>query len=167
MRILSAAAIKAKLKRGEQPHLQNEPTPGTRIREIYDLLKASPGVPVDLKLRPPKLNASGKKTVAPDARAIIDLQDYYGLDIRIAQRSFHRKGTKVSRNTLHILAGEWFGSVYIDYVAMQFDTAKERAMAAEKLPAGVYTLSEESVAALKRAHEKCAATEAKFVKRGA
>lgn len=71
-----------------------EPKKGTRIRKIYDLFISNKGTVI--KFTHP---AKGHN------RIIQDLTDYYGLDIR-----------KISRGEW-VLAGEWFGKVYVDYIA--------------------------------------------------
>jgi hypothetical protein len=71
-----------------------KPKEGTKLRARYDLFMANKGVPIDRPL-------SGKR----NPRLIHDLRDYYGLDIRcLGYRRW-------------VLAGEWFGPVYIDYIA--------------------------------------------------
>lgn len=87
MRTTSAAQAKGK----ETSPRQNAPRPGTAIRVAYDLLQANHGLPVTIR----------------DPYGVIkaQLQDIYGLDIRNCGQ--HR----------YLLAGEWFGRVYIDYVA--------------------------------------------------
>jgi hypothetical protein len=81
--------VKQGRPRAEHPH------EGTRTRELYDFFKANEGVPLKL-------------TISRNDRAkITALQDVYGLDIRCV-----RYGTWV-------LAGEWFGSRYVDYIAQR------------------------------------------------
>lgn len=82
--------------------VQPLPREGTRTRQVYDLLQANKGRPVDVGMRGPKLSST-----------IRNLEDFYGLDIRWLQNGSSRTG----RQTLYMLAGEWFGRVYIDYVA--------------------------------------------------
>jgi hypothetical protein len=76
------------------------PREGTRLRAVYELFQASKGQPIVFVRR------------AGCTRLIDDLIDYYGLDIRCLGRG------------RWILAGEWFGRVYVDYVAQRL-TASE------------------------------------------
>ncbi len=77
--------------------LKTRPDPDSHLGEVYDLLFASKGEAISL---------SG---VLGSQRAIADLTDYYGLDIRRVGRC------------LYVLAGEWCGRAYIDYVAERFE----------------------------------------------
>jgi hypothetical protein len=74
--------------------LASRPRHGSRIRALYDLFKASEGSPIEFKI-------DGHQ------RPINTLRDTYGLDIRCI-----RRGTWV-------LAGEWFGYRYVDYIAQR------------------------------------------------
>lgn len=65
---------------------------------MFDLLMANKGVPISVRL---SLFEGQRCTGA----VIRDLQDYYGLDIR-----------KI-RNGEWVLAGEWIGRTYVDYIA--------------------------------------------------
>lgn len=80
-------------KRPRTKPLQKVPREGTKLRELYDVLEANKGIAV-------KLGGS-----IQGGRRMADLTDYYGLDVRCAGR-----GT-------WILAGEWFGTEYVDYIA--------------------------------------------------
>lgn len=109
MRMESAAAAKAtasaKVRRG--PPGNQWPAEGTKIRAVYDLLMASKGLPVEVNLSR-MFNSNG----GADGRRIQDLRDYYGLDIR-----------KLS-NGRWVLAGEWFGKTYVDYIADRIHAAE-------------------------------------------
>lgn len=72
------------------------PRKGTRLRAAYDLFQANKGRPIAF------LSGDFGGT-----NAIAALVDYYGLDIRCLRRGEW------------ILAGEWFGRVYVDYVAQR------------------------------------------------
>ena len=99
MRCLSAARALRKKTRT----IHEVPRDGSELRRIYDLLQANKGKPVELgDVRPWE---------------IIPLEDFYGLDIR----KVGRKSFKTGAPSLHLLAGEWFGRVYIDYVAERMD----------------------------------------------
>lgn len=88
MRCESVASIKG------NSHFQNpKPREGTRLREVYDLFYLNKGLPVEFF-------HSGK-----DNSSLIKLIDFYGLDIRCISRG------------KWVLAGEWFGKVYVDYIA--------------------------------------------------
>ena len=94
MKMESAAAAKGK-GRG-QSHIK--PREGSRTRFLYDMFMSNKGIPITYTANEPaKIEA---------------LRDYYGLDIRcLGCRRW-------------VLAGEWFGPVYIDYIA---DEIKRRA----------------------------------------
>lgn len=155
MRFMTVAQIKRKLRGKEYIPLQEAPKEGSRIREIYDLLFANIGKAVDLGVG------------ATDCHRIAALENYYGLDIR----AVHRK----HQHALYVLAGEWFGKIYVDYVAdseeiaqMLLD-ARAALISSERpenlLPEGVHRLSKESYETLKRVAEKGAAIAAKHQKR--
>lgn len=95
MRLESAAAAKS----GFGP-TRLVPREGTRLRRMYDLLQANKGLPIDIYLA----CFEGVKPGVAGAN-IEQLQDFYGLDIR---------KIKYGR---WVLAGEWFGKVYVDYIA--------------------------------------------------
>ena len=78
----------------------SRPTPGTRAGDIYDRLMSSKGIPIEI-------GSQEFMTI------MVALTDYYGLDIRHVQRANKRLGLK----SKYVLAGEWFGRVYIDYIA--------------------------------------------------
>lgn len=90
MRCESAASLK-----GTGRPRRKEPTAGTKIREIYDLFILNKGIVIRF---------TSQQGRGHD-RAVQDLINYYGLDIR-----------KISHGKW-VLAGEWFGKVYIDYIA--------------------------------------------------
>lgn len=76
--------------------LQRMPREGSKIRALYDFLEARKGIPIDIALT----------VAAPNFRGDIEkLRDFYGLDIR-----------KISYGRW-VLAGEWFGTEYRDYIA--------------------------------------------------
>lgn len=81
-------------------------TDGTRVRRLYDLLMANKGIPLDVPLT--------KFDGRPIGRVISCLTDYYGLDIR----KLH--------NGRWVLAGEWFGPAYRDYIADRIHAAERR-----------------------------------------
>jgi len=88
MRAASADSI----KRNKQ--LKNYPKEGSNLSRIYNLFNDHKGELVEFTVY---------KT--HDREAVNQLIDYYGLDIR-----------NVSRKKW-VLAGEWFGKIYIDYIA--------------------------------------------------
>jgi hypothetical protein len=92
-------------KKGSKGRTQNIPREGSKIREIYDLFQASKGVTIEWSYK-----AGGK-------RLMQDLKDYYGLDIRRIQSG----SSKTGRKSLYVLAGEWFGSEYVDYIARELE----------------------------------------------
>jgi|SRR5882724_8899568 len=79
---------------------QDIPREGTHLREVYDLFQSSKGVPIEW--------SPGNR-----GKYIMDLTDFYGLDIRRLQSGNSRSG----RKSQYVLAGEWIGRVYIDYIA--------------------------------------------------
>lgn len=99
MRAMSAARIKASAA-GKQKTYKNRPTSGTKIGNIYDMFMSQRGLVIEWKAQD-----HGESL-------IIDVLRYiYGLDIRLI-----RKGRN-ERKSQWLLAGEWDGKVYIDYVA--------------------------------------------------
>lgn len=92
MRTLSVTDIKSR----KTIMNQQMPRDGTKLRQVYDLFQRNKGNTIEF--------AVTRQTIA---RQISDLRDYYGLDIiRIGKCQW-------------VLAGEWFGRVYIDYIANQ------------------------------------------------
>lgn len=91
MRVATVASI----KNGWKPRCL-VPTEGTKIRGVYDQFMAHRGEPIAF-------------TIDPRYPTAIDqLMNVYGLDIRRL------------RNGHWLLAGEWFGREYVDYVAARF-----------------------------------------------
>lgn len=94
MRTETAAQAKG-TKRGaccrEIPH------EGTRMRRVFDIFMANKGVPVDIA--PSQFGGRNKGSV------VRQLTDIYGLDLRCI------------RPGRWVLAGEWFGRHYVDYIA--------------------------------------------------
>jgi len=74
------------------------PLPGTNIRALFDFLQENKGIPVIL---PPKKSLCS---------ALTNLRDIWGLDIR-----------HVGYGRRYMLVGEWFGRVYIDYIAERLE----------------------------------------------
>jgi hypothetical protein len=91
-------------RKGSKGRIQNIPNEGSKIREVYDQFQASKGVPIEW---------SYKTSGCCGRRLMQDLKDYYGLDIRRIQSG----SSKTGRKSLYVLAGEWFGSEYVDYIA--------------------------------------------------
>jgi hypothetical protein len=101
MRVESVSALK-RIKHGHG-RTALYPHEGTRTRALYDLFKANEGIPIgDLSLS------------VSDHNTLIRLQDFYGLDIRCIHRGGHQRG-----KSTWVLAGEWFGSRYVDYIAQR------------------------------------------------
>ena len=105
MRCQSAARAKFKTRYVGVPP-RDKPQDGTLLRENFERLHARKGLPVELAGNPIRRN-----------NHIRLLTDFYGLDIRLVQRSDKR----VARPPLHVLAGEWFGRVYVDYIAERIE----------------------------------------------
>lgn len=83
--------------------LQQKPREGTRLRQVYDLFQANKGTPIEFHVR----------MFGPDPNIVNKLMDFYGLDIRRIRSG----SSRVGRVSTWVLAGEWFGRVYVDYVA--------------------------------------------------
>jgi len=101
MRQESAASAK-----GCSAHTQLAPRDGTKLRALYDLFMANKGTPVEVKIF--GNSKFGTKTGA--AVRLEQLRSFYGMDIRCIKRRGHLPG-------IWVLAGEWFGPPYVDYVA--------------------------------------------------
>jgi hypothetical protein len=87
-----------------QGRRQQKPREGTLLREIYDLFKANEGLPIELNV--------ASKFRGNCCAASEQLQSIYGLDIRcLYPKCGHRKVS------IWVLAGEWFGMDYVDYIA--------------------------------------------------
>jgi hypothetical protein len=84
---------------------QEYPRSGTRTRALLDYLMEHKGRPLALSWR------DFFSRYCYFRRAIADLNDYWGMDIR---RVAHMKG-------FYVLCGEWHGKVYVDYVAEKLD----------------------------------------------
>lgn len=89
------------MKKHNKPR-RNIPREGSKIRKMYDLFMTNKGVILELTMR----------TKDPNNTRITQLIDFYGLDIRCLSNS---KGSKI-KTSKWVLAGEWFGKVYVDYV---------------------------------------------------
>jgi hypothetical protein len=86
-------------KNQHAPATQLRPREGTKLRALYDYLMAHKGEPLHVRLT----LFNGDKQAA----RLGILRDFYGLDIR-------RLGPGYGR---WVLAGEWFGTAYRDYIA--------------------------------------------------
>lgn len=85
--------------------VQAAPREGTYLREVYDLFMANKGVAIEF-------------TMGRNRRVIEVLTDYYGLDIRCIHR-----GRRHCGKSQWVLAGEWFGRSYQDYIAERLEAA--------------------------------------------
>ncbi len=102
MRVDSANAAKHnKLNTKKAPEL------GTKLRELWDLLQIYKGEVVTDDL-----------AVRFRYRCIEDLRDFYGLDIRCLNCKGAGRG-RGSQPGRWVLAGEWFGKNYVDYIAQK------------------------------------------------
>ena len=81
---------------------KSAPKPGSTLRRIFDALHERSGLPTRLD------------GVSKVRSAIENLRTSYGLDIR-AIRHGGAGGTQ------WVLAGEWFGTRYVDYVAQRLE----------------------------------------------
>ena len=93
MRVSSAAVMKG-MKQGTK--CRERPDPAARLGVLFDLLMSKRGLRVDGPLHRGDIGR---------------LRDFYGLDIR----SLGRNGW--------VLAGEWVGRVYVDYIAERISEA--------------------------------------------
>lgn len=94
MRLPSASELKKQTRRQINPI----PREGSKIRAIYDLFHSNKGRVIDFAAS------------TDNGRPMFALIEYYGLDIRrVAPRKW-------------VLAGEWFGSEYRDYVIEHHDS---------------------------------------------
>lgn len=82
--------------------LKSIPRDGSRLRFVYDLFQANKGKVIEFQ-----------PSLIGDPRIVAQLQDFYGLDIRRVRNG----SSRVGRISTWVLAGEWFGRVYVDYVA--------------------------------------------------
>ena len=98
MRCIPGSRIKGRTGKS----LNMKPKEGTRTRELFDLFYENRGIAVNYS------------TTGRDSQKISDLQNYYGFDLR-----------KVAYGKW-ILAGEWFGKVYIDYIAERLEKINDR-----------------------------------------
>lgn len=71
-------------------------------RQVYDHLMQNKGKVVELWQLGARQNLTG---------ILNALQDYYGLDVRPVKRGYG------GGPATYVLAGEWFGKVYVDYIA--------------------------------------------------
>lgn len=108
MRQESAASIKRKISLGLRL-----PREGSQLRVLYDRFMANKGKPI-------KIEKGGHINLP-------QLINYYGLDIRSAYSPGGRAGIprRAAKGSFYILVGEWFGRVYIDYVAEQINKSEE------------------------------------------
>lgn len=151
MRQLSADQLKRRSKGKKVRALRTEPKEGTRTRQIYDLFVASPGKPIEFSL----VDYCGYHTPL-----ISQIETTYGLDIRLIKQG----SSRTNRKSLWVLAGEWFGPIYIDYTAdteEHMDRLVEARYALQHierveniLPAGVKYLSKDSIEILERVAAK-------------
>jgi hypothetical protein len=91
----------SELKKQTRRRINSIPREGSRIRALYDLFHTNKGQVIDFAA------STG------NGRPMADLIEYYGLDIR-----------RVARGRW-VLAGEWFGRVYLDYVSEHLASEQE------------------------------------------
>jgi hypothetical protein len=90
-----------KIKSGKNWGARTRPDPESRIGMLYDAFKNNAGKPLSLKFN------------RRDSTSREQLMNFYGLDIRLIGKGDSRTG----RLSTYVLAGEWFGSKYVDYIA--------------------------------------------------
>jgi hypothetical protein len=106
MRCMSAAQVKRK---NAALNPRQTPREGTQLRKVYDLFYTNKGNPVEFQFHTFK-----------DSCIIEKLVSFYGLDIRRIKNG----NSRVGRSSQWVLAGEWFGKVYIDYIAERLHAAE-------------------------------------------
>lgn len=81
------------------------PKEGTKLRQVYDALKAAPGQPVMLDF------IEDRSLLG---RQVNQLRDFYGLDIQHCQleKGSRRNGVRCH----HVLVGEHTGKDYVSYL---------------------------------------------------
>lgn len=111
MRCMSAARAKslAKGKKIRGAPLQACPREGTKLRARWDFLQANRGLPVPM--------TGGHVEISNDVRAF---NDFYGLDVR----RVGRRNRLSNEPEIWVLAGEWFGRIYVDYIAERLEVEK-------------------------------------------
>jgi len=92
----------SELKKQTRRQINSIPREGSKIRALYDLFHSNKGQVIDF--------------ASPcNDRPLSDLRDYYGLDIsRVAPCKW-------------VLAGEWFGRAYRDYIAEHLTSLEQGA----------------------------------------
>jgi hypothetical protein len=88
---------------------QRVPRPGTRLRELYDLFHVYRGEP-----RPFILTRC-------DRILMEQLSLFYGLDIRNLGPTKNQIPGSGRGPSIWVLAGEWFGRHYVDYIAERIE----------------------------------------------
>lgn len=112
MRCETAARVKAWKRRHESVPLQVAPRVGTRLRKTYDALMACKGAPIEIQYR----------YLGPDISMLVN---FYGLDVRLVKQGSKR----TDRLSTYVLAGEWFGRVYVDYIAEHLASLEQQSAA--------------------------------------
>lgn len=103
MRVESAAMAKGYCNPSNR---QDIPAAGTRVRQVFDLLLASKGLPIAVNL---SRFGDGRRF------KVEYLRDSYGLDIRYLGRG------------RWVLAGEWVGPEYRDFIAEKIAASDQEA----------------------------------------
>lgn len=107
MRCASVASMKRLLKNKKRKPLRGTPHTSSKIGQLYDKFKANKAEPIQItNFKPNILKAT-----------LNQLIDFYGLDIRQTQRCNKRLGLTAE----YTLVGEWFGKVYVDYIAEKME----------------------------------------------
>lgn len=97
MRVESAAAAK-----GKRVIHDLYPRDGTQLRALYDMLMANRGIPINAPLK----QLHGER--------VNQFRNFYGLDLRVLAPG------------RWVLAGEWFGPTYVDYIADRIKEAERK-----------------------------------------
>ena len=86
------------------------PREGSKLRHLYDVFMEHKGVPLQINLK--------AEYGAAATSMVTQLQNFYGLDI------FCKRGGRGVHHATYLLAGEWFGATYVDYVANRIQKAE-------------------------------------------
>lgn len=117
MRCQTAAKSKFKTRHAGLA-LQEKPRDGSRLRKVYDLLQKNKGRSFDVDREDCKAIGESR----------FQLEDFYGLDIRCTRKGDRRTNRKSS----YVLAGEWFGRVYVDYIAEHINSDSQHSSDVEQ-----------------------------------
>ena len=114
MRVEPPSAAKAKGKRHAAPATKPYPGWGTINRRILDFFLERRGIVIECSLQDIATQCGLTLKSGRVSRHISDLTDFWGMDIR-----------KLG-NRRWVLAGEWRGSSYTDFISARIDDAEHK-----------------------------------------